>query len=553
MLSVQKGAHFALASMSSLAEIPELVGFFSYSREDDEDSHGALSALRNRIQGELRGQLGRTAKTFRLWQDKEAIPSGTLWETEIKNAVRQAVFFIPIITPTVVASPYCRFELEAFLTREAELGRDDLVFPILYIDVPALEDSVRRQNDPVLSLIAKRQYVDWRKLRHRDVRTTDASEAVERFCTHIRNALQRPWISAEERKRQEEVAAQDRVEAERLRREIDAKRLAEEEKARVAAEAQVRKRTEEEQHKRDAEAEQRRREAAVAKLSEDQKEAAETRAFGLGSKITGIVEPPPDPSPASKPTYDRIPKSKGWQPPRRALVVGGLVVASALGIAALVISSQRTPLAPAVPGPHATAQPESSQVCGDFTKVLQKPDLEKALSTFQQLLELGDNPTRDELNQANSAVQDLVNNQAPVVTAALRPCQHDIDAAYAKILLLLKSKGGDPKNLTATEQLELQQLTRLHQLSHFDSEARLQQARIETLSQNPHAALEILSGIQAADRDYTNNDPRFSKMFNAIKARAHDLAESRDCYYSNWACLKDKLADVLDWVSFGVI
>jgi TIR domain len=106
--------------MSSLADLPELVGFFSYSREDDQDSHGALSALRSSIQGELRGQLGRTAKTFRLWQDKEAIPSGTLWETEIKNAVGQAVFFIPIITPTVVASRYCRFELESFLAREVD-------------------------------------------------------------------------------------------------------------------------------------------------------------------------------------------------------------------------------------------------------------------------------------------------------------------------------------------------------------------------------------------------------------------------------------------------
>src|SRR5580704_6456844 len=141
--------------MSSLADLPELIGFFSYSREDDADSLGALSALRSRIQGELRGQLGRTAKTFRLWQDKEAIPSGTLWETEIKNAVAQAVFFIPIITPTVLASPYCRFELDAFLGREASLGRSDLVFPILYIDVPELTDSVRRQNDEVLALIAK--------------------------------------------------------------------------------------------------------------------------------------------------------------------------------------------------------------------------------------------------------------------------------------------------------------------------------------------------------------------------------------------------------------
>src|SRR5580658_4181047 len=156
--------------MSSLADLQELVGFFSYSRDDDADSLGALTALRTRIQGELRGQLGRTAKAFRLWQDKEAIPSGSLWETEIKNAVGQAVFFIPIITPTVVASPYCRFELEAFLTREAELGRNDLVFPILYIDVPALENPSLRQKDEILSLIAKRQYVDWRQLRHQDAR-----------------------------------------------------------------------------------------------------------------------------------------------------------------------------------------------------------------------------------------------------------------------------------------------------------------------------------------------------------------------------------------------
>ena len=166
--------------MSSLADLPELVGFFSYSREDDEDSHRALSALRDRIQHELRGQLGRTAKTFRLWQDKEAIPSGTLWESEIKNAVAQSVFFIPIITPTVVASPYCRFELESFLAREAALGRDDLVFPILYIDVPSLEDNARRQNDPVLSLIARRQYVDWRELRYLDVDSTEVKRAVGR-------------------------------------------------------------------------------------------------------------------------------------------------------------------------------------------------------------------------------------------------------------------------------------------------------------------------------------------------------------------------------------
>ena len=42
--------------------------FFKDLREDDEDSRGKLSKLRECIQGELRGQLGRTKRDFRLWQ-----------------------------------------------------------------------------------------------------------------------------------------------------------------------------------------------------------------------------------------------------------------------------------------------------------------------------------------------------------------------------------------------------------------------------------------------------------------------------------------------------
>src|SRR5262249_43142040 len=124
--------------MSSLAERPVLVGFFSYSREDDEDSGGRLSKLRERIQAELRGQLGRTKTDFKLWQDNTGIPRGSLWEDEIKSAVAEAVFFIPIITPTAVKSQYCKFEFDAFLAREKKLGRNDQVFPILYIPVPPL-------------------------------------------------------------------------------------------------------------------------------------------------------------------------------------------------------------------------------------------------------------------------------------------------------------------------------------------------------------------------------------------------------------------------------
>ena len=79
--------------MSSLADLSEIVGFFSYSREDDEASDGSLSTLRLAIQRELSAQLGRSKRTFRLWQDQEAITPGRLWESEIKAAVEQAIFY----------------------------------------------------------------------------------------------------------------------------------------------------------------------------------------------------------------------------------------------------------------------------------------------------------------------------------------------------------------------------------------------------------------------------------------------------------------------------
>jgi hypothetical protein len=201
--------------MSSLVDLPEIVGFFSYSREDDEASDGTLSALRDAIQRELSAQLGRSKTNFRLWQDQEAIAPGRLWESEIKAAVEQAVFFIPIVTPRAVNSDYCKSEFEAFLAREHALGRTDLVFPLVYIRVPGLESEAVWRKDPLLSIIGLRQYVDWRRFRHVNVRTTPVREAIELFCEKIVEALRKPWVSPDdERRTQQEIAAQRRAEEE---------------------------------------------------------------------------------------------------------------------------------------------------------------------------------------------------------------------------------------------------------------------------------------------------------------------------------------------------
>lgn len=175
--------------MLPLIDLPEIVGFFSYSRDDDSDSKGNLSALRDRIQRELRGRLGRTKANFRLWQDTAAIPEGALWEEEIKSAIAQSLFFIPIITPTTIRSRHCKREFELFLAREADLGRRNLIFPLLYIRVPELEDEQSWRNDEVLRVIGSRQYVDWQERRYLDINSTEVATSVGRFCSNIYDAL----------------------------------------------------------------------------------------------------------------------------------------------------------------------------------------------------------------------------------------------------------------------------------------------------------------------------------------------------------------------------
>jgi len=213
--------------MASLADAPDLVGFFSYSREDDEDSGGKLSKLRERIQAELRGQLGRTKKDFRLWQDKTAIAHGELWEDRIKSAVAESVFFIPIITPTAVKSYHCKFEFDSFLAREKKLDRNNLVFPIVYIPVPALTDD-RWHQDSLLAIIGSRQYEQWQNLRHLDPSSAEVALRVEKLCENICKALQQPWLSPQER---QETEARQRAEEERRREEAETKRRLDEAEA----------------------------------------------------------------------------------------------------------------------------------------------------------------------------------------------------------------------------------------------------------------------------------------------------------------------------------
>jgi uncharacterized membrane protein YhaH (DUF805 family)/outer membrane protein assembly factor BamD (BamD/ComL family) len=228
--------------MASLADLPEIIGFFSYSRDDDEDSHNALSTIRSLIQNELRARLGRSRQSLRLWQDQEAIAPGSMWESQINTAVQQSVFFIPIITPRVINSKNCGVEFKRFLDREKELGRDDLVFPILYIDVDELQDETQWRGHSLLEVVGQRQYVDWREYRF-ELEGPALRRAVANLCTQISIALRR--LPPHEKTEADDRAAAQKRAAERARKEHEEQESAAAERARQEEEAK--KRAEQEQ------------------------------------------------------------------------------------------------------------------------------------------------------------------------------------------------------------------------------------------------------------------------------------------------------------------
>jgi hypothetical protein len=107
-----------------------------------------------------------------------------------------------------VRSSYCKFEFESFQAREKELDRNNLIFPILYVPVPALTDDRWRQ-DPLLAIIGSRQYEQWQNLRHLDVSSSEVALRVEKFCANICRALEQEWLSPEQRRVAEARRAAD--------------------------------------------------------------------------------------------------------------------------------------------------------------------------------------------------------------------------------------------------------------------------------------------------------------------------------------------------------
>lgn len=97
-----------------------------------------------------------------------------------------------IVTPGFFRSPACRAEVERFLTRERDLGRDDLILPVYYVSTPELEDPARRVADPLARVIASRQYADWRELRFEPFTSPVVRRAIAQLAARMCDTFWRP-------------------------------------------------------------------------------------------------------------------------------------------------------------------------------------------------------------------------------------------------------------------------------------------------------------------------------------------------------------------------
>jgi hypothetical protein len=125
----------------------------------------------------------QTAESIQLFLDRDDLDWGDAWREVIDEALASVAFFVPVVTPRFFKSVECRRELTQFAKRASALGVKELIMPILWIDVPDLEDSDKR--DDVMDMIVDFQWEPWIELRHAPRESSEYTRAVAKLVARL--------------------------------------------------------------------------------------------------------------------------------------------------------------------------------------------------------------------------------------------------------------------------------------------------------------------------------------------------------------------------------
>ncbi len=157
------------------------VAFFSYTHSDDEASQGLLSKIRETLEHRVRFYLGEPVEIF---QDVDSIKTGDDWERKLESALATAAYLIPILTPSLFRSDFCRREIQWFFDREDQLGRGEIVLPVYFASIRHYSKSAP---DKLVARCAARQHLDWVKpeFRRKRVIDDDLYAEIDKFAEEI--------------------------------------------------------------------------------------------------------------------------------------------------------------------------------------------------------------------------------------------------------------------------------------------------------------------------------------------------------------------------------
>lgn len=155
-------------------------GFWGYAHIDDEADSGRVTRLAKKIQ--LEYQVLTTQK-IEIFVDRDSLAWGDNWRERIDGSLQATTFYIPIITPSFIASKECRREFLSFVNAAKALGVEEYILAIRYIPVEDLNDD---SSDEIKALVAATQYEDFGDLRFEDETGPLYRKAVNRLATRLK-------------------------------------------------------------------------------------------------------------------------------------------------------------------------------------------------------------------------------------------------------------------------------------------------------------------------------------------------------------------------------
>lgn len=150
----------------------------SYTKSDNDG--GKLTEFRKRLSTMVELRTGEAFPIFHT----EDVPWGQNPSGSLAQAINQATFFLPIMTPSFLRDQQCVAEMQQFIAREQQQPDTTFILPVQYIawNFPTQWDTFMQSHRPI----------DWGMLRFEDINSPMVEKKLDEMAEHISTIMFSP-------------------------------------------------------------------------------------------------------------------------------------------------------------------------------------------------------------------------------------------------------------------------------------------------------------------------------------------------------------------------